>query len=233
MFRVSPFSVKAIFVSISNISLPKTGCEYFCKELFARTLYLPMYAAGPQHILARQTSRWQWILRGWKIHLSLHLFIKREDISAGMPPEIRCSHARQPAATLPTRFSIKQANNTIPTPINKWLFLNKVLYTNPLAEATHHILMGTLRRSKLCLSSLPSRLPLFFTSEQSKGLKICGGSWNHNSSYAFTSSLYSRLLVKVQRHLCFMIDSAIKRCCPYSFSSIMSSTTHTNSYLLC
>lgn len=37
----------------------------------------------------------------------------------GRPLETWHSHARRPATTLPTRFSIKQANNTIPTPINK------------------------------------------------------------------------------------------------------------------
>lgn len=35
------------------------------------------------------------------------------------PLETRRSHARRPVTTVPTRFSIKQANNTIPTPINK------------------------------------------------------------------------------------------------------------------
>lgn len=54
-------------------------------------------------------------------------------------------HARgmRPATTLPTRFSIKQANNKIPTPINKWSFLNKVVYTEPLTAATHHNLMAS------------------------------------------------------------------------------------------
>lgn len=66
---------------------------------------------------------------------------RRKIFLQGCPPEMWHSHARWPAATLPTRFSIKQANNTIPTPINKWSFLNKVLYTEPLAEATHHTLM--------------------------------------------------------------------------------------------
>lgn len=61
----------------------------------------------------------------------------------GRPLETWHSHARRPATTLPTRFSIKQANNTIPTPINKWSFLNKVVYTQPLAEATHHNLMAS------------------------------------------------------------------------------------------
>lgn len=35
------------------------------------------------------------------------------------PLETWRSHARRPVTTVPTRFSIKQANNTIPTPINK------------------------------------------------------------------------------------------------------------------
>lgn len=68
---------------------------------------------------------------------------RRKIFLQGCPLERWHSHARRPAATLPTRFSIKQANNTIPTPINKWSFLNKVLYTEPLAEATHHNLMGS------------------------------------------------------------------------------------------
>lgn len=52
--------------------------------------------------------------------VSLHLFIAGQEIFLRRRPlETRRSHARRPAATLPTRFSIKQANNTIPTPINK------------------------------------------------------------------------------------------------------------------
>lgn len=123
---------------------------------------------------------------------------RRKIFLQGCPPEMRCSHARRPAATLPTRFSIKQANNTIPTPINKWSFQNKVLYTNPLAEATHHTLMGTQRRSKLCLS--PFSFYLWAKWETDNLWRRSRGSG------AFTSSLYHHLLVKVQRRLCFMID---------------------------
>lgn len=92
---------------------------------------------------------------------------RRKIFLQGCPPEMRRSHARRPAATLPTRFSIKQANNTIPTPINKWSFLNKVLYTEPLTEATHHTLMGP------CTSQSyfsPLSLP-FCIFEQSEGTK--------------------------------------------------------------
>lgn len=69
-----------------------------------------------------------------------YLSKKGRRCSAAKPPE-RCSHASS-GATLPARFSIKQANNTIPTPINKWSFLNKVMYTGPLTEAPHHSFMG-------------------------------------------------------------------------------------------
>lgn len=79
----------------------------------------------------------------WMKYLSIPFTYssRRKIFLQGCPPEMWHSHARRPAATLPTRFSIKQANNTIPTPINKWSFLDKVLYTETLTEATHHTLM--------------------------------------------------------------------------------------------
>lgn len=92
---------------------------------------------------------------------------RRETFLQGCPLEMWRSHARRPAATLPTRFSIKQANNTIPTPINKWSFLNKVLYTEPLAEATHHNLMGPCTGQSYFSPSLSFFLSFFF--EQSEG----------------------------------------------------------------
>lgn len=68
---------------------------------------------------------------------------RRKIFLQGCPLEMWHSHGMRPAATLPTRFSIKQANNKIPTPINKWSFLNKVVYTEPLTVATHHNLMAS------------------------------------------------------------------------------------------
>lgn len=114
---------------------------------------------------------------------------RRKIFLQGCPPEMWRSHARRPAATLPTRFSIKQANNTIPTPINKWSFLNKVLYTQPLTEATHHTLMepctGQTYFSPLSLSLL---LSVFLYLWAEWGNKVNGGSRNRWSWGPFRSS---------------------------------------------
>lgn len=99
--------------------------------------------AGWLHIPTDQTSQ-ATMDSVWMKNLSVPFTYssRRKIFLQGCPPEMWRSHARRPVATLPTRFSIKQANNTIPTPINKWSFLNKVLYTEPVTEATHHTLMG-------------------------------------------------------------------------------------------
>ncbi len=115
--------------------------------------------------LTRHLER-QWILCEWKMHLSPSLIHQGGRLFCRDALEMWRSHARRPAATLPTRFSIKQANNTIPTSINKWSFLNKVLYTEPLAEATHHNLMGLCSGQSYFSPSL--LLPIFFF-EQSEG----------------------------------------------------------------
>lgn len=110
---------------------------------------------------------------------------RRKIFLQGCPLEMWRSHARRPATTLPTRFSIKQANNTIPTPINKWSFLNKVLYTEPLTEATHHNLMEPCSSQ----SYFSPSLSLYLLVEW--GYKVIGGSWNrrkqtHSHHHAIT-----------------------------------------------
>lgn len=121
---------------------------------------------------------------------------RRKIFLQGCPLEMWRSHARRPAATLPTRFSIKQANNTIPTPINKWSFLNKVLYTEPLTEATHHNLMGSCTGQSY--SSPSSYLHLWAE------WGCNGGSWNRRSRWAIIIIIVpSRGLtqVKIQHYL--------------------------------
>lgn len=68
-----------------------------------------------------------------EIFINADLFIGKK-ISAGGPQEITLTC--QAVATFPASFSIKQANNTIPTPINKSAFQNKVQYTGSLQGST-------------------------------------------------------------------------------------------------
>lgn len=146
---------------------------------------------------------------------------RRETFLQGCPLEMWRSHARRPAATLPTRFSIKQANNTIPTPINKWSFLNKVLYTEPLAEATHHNLMGPCTGQSYFSPSL--LLPIFFLWAE---WGSSGGSWNRRSGGAFRSSSCHHLAQHWLRYstICFMIYEAINMRFPPSTPSFFLSS---------
>lgn len=132
---------------------------------------------------------------------------RRKIFLQGCPPETWRSHARRPAATLPTRFSIKQANNTIPTPINKWSFLNKVLYTEPLTEATHHNLMGPCTGQSYFSPSLLLPSLLYLRAEWASN----GGSWNRRLRGAFRSSSCHHLAQHWLRYstICFMIYEAI------------------------
>lgn len=152
-------------------------CFYVCEYTFWAYMcdWVCVYAlasdeAGARwlHIPTDQTSQ-ATMDSVWMKNLSTTFTYssRRKIFLQGCPPEMRRSHARRPAATLPTRFSIKQANNTIPTPINKWSFLNKVLYTEPLTEATHHTLMGPCT-SQSYFSPLSLPLSIF---EQSEGTK--------------------------------------------------------------
>lgn len=104
---------------------------------------------------------------------------RRKIFLQGRPLEMWLSHARPSAATLPTRFSIKQVNNTIPTPINKWLFLNKVLYLEPLTKATHHNLMWSCT-GQIYSPSSSSCLYIW------AWLGINRGCWNMRSIWAVT-----------------------------------------------
>ena len=141
---------------------------------------------------------------------------RRKIFLQGCPLEMWRSHARRPAATLPTRFSIKQANNTIPTPINKWLFLNKVLYTEPLTEATHHNLMGPCTGQSYFSPSLLPHIFLYLWAEW--------GSWNRRSRDAFRSSSCHHLAQHWLRYstICFMIYEAINMHCPPLLSLFLS-----------
>lgn len=152
---------------------------------------------------------------------------RRKIFLQGCPPEMWRSHARRPAATLPTRFSIKQANNTIPTPINKWSFLNKVLYTEPLTEATHHTLMGPCTGQSYFSPSLLLSIFLYLW-----GHKVNGGSWNRRSRVAFRSSSCHHLAQHWLRNntICFMIYEAINMRSPPSVSSLSRTHKNTNTY---
>lgn len=66
----------------------------------------------------------------WIKYSSTLTYLSGRRFLQGGPLEITLTC--QPVATLPASFSIKQANNTIPTPINKSAFLNKVQYTGSL-----------------------------------------------------------------------------------------------------
>ncbi len=66
----------------------------------------------------------------WMKYSSTLTYLSGRRFLQGGPQEITLTC--QPVATLPASFSIKQANNTIPTPINKSAFLNKVQYTGSL-----------------------------------------------------------------------------------------------------
>ncbi len=157
---------------------------------------------------------------------------RRKIFLQGCPPEMWRSHARRPAATLPTRFSIKQANNTIPTPINKWSFLNKVLYTEPLTEATHHTLMGPCTGQSYFS---PSLLSIVLYLWAAWGNKVNGGSWNWRSGGAFRSSSCHHLAQHWLRYstICFMIYEAINIRFPppapsFSLSLSLSSLSRTH-----
>lgn len=153
---------------------------------------------------------------------------RRNIFLQGCPQEMWRSHARRPAATLPTRFSIKQANNTIPTPINKWLFLNKVLYTEPLTEATHHTLMGPVPAKVIPLLSPSFYLSLLCTE---RGNKVNRGSWNRRRWVAFRSSSCHHLAQHWLRYstISFMIYEAINM---LFLSPSPSSRSHTNTQTL-
>lgn len=144
---------------------------------------------------------------------------RRKIFLQGCPPEMWHSHARWPVATLPTRFSIKQANNTIPTPINKWSFLNKVLYTEPLAEATHHTLM------KPCTSQ-SYFFPSFYIYEESrtKSVEVA----ETREAEAFRSSSYHYLAQHWLRYstIYFKIYEAINMRCPHSFTFTHTKNRH-------
>ena len=131
-------------------------CARAC-VLVSKDSYFFLPPAGWLHIPTDQTSP-ATMDSVWMKNLSVPLTYSsgRKIFLQGCPPETWRSHARRSAATLPTRFSIKQANNTIPTPINKWLFLNKVLYIEPLTEATHHSLMEPCPGQSFLSAPFPS-----------------------------------------------------------------------------
>lgn len=139
---------------------------------------------------------------------------RRKIVLQGCPLEIWRSHARQPTATLPTRFSIKQANNTIPTPINKWSFLNKVLYTEPLTEATHHNLMGSCTGQSY--SSLLLPIFIFEQSEDAVEVAETGEADEPSSSSSCHHGAQHRLRYST---MCFMIYEAINMRFPPSSPS--------------
>lgn len=150
----------------------------------------------------------QWILCEWKMHLSPSLIHQGGRFFCRDALQRRGAHMPGgPAATLPTRFSIKQANNTIPTPINKWSFLNKVLYTEPLTEATHHNLMGPCTGQSYFSPSLLLPIFLYLRAEWASN----GGSWNRRRRGAFRSSSCHHLAQHWLRYstICFMIYEAI------------------------
>lgn len=153
---------------------------------------------------------------------------RRKIFLQGCPPETWRSHARRPAATLPTRFSIKQANNTIPTPINKWSFLNKVLYTEPLTEATHHNLMGPCTGQSYFSPSLLLPSLLYLRAEWASN----GGSWNRRLRGAFRSSSCHHLAQHWLRYstICFMIYEAINMRFPPPSSSSFPLVSFTNEH---
>lgn len=168
---------QALFVELLDVHSLDGGCASTCASIHFELICVTecVYAlasdeAGARwlHIPTDQTSQ-ATMDSVWMKNLSTSFTYssRRKIFLQGCPPEMRRSHARRPAATLPTRFSIKQANNTIPTPINKWSFLNKVLYTEPLTEATHHTLMGPCT-SQSYFSPLSLPLSIF---EQSEGTK--------------------------------------------------------------
>lgn len=93
--------------------------KHFSLHVYVRGVVL-VFPTDLQVDRTADVSSDNWLHGMKNTSISLHLFIARQEIFLRRRPlETRRSHARRPAATLPTRFSIKQANNTIPTPINK------------------------------------------------------------------------------------------------------------------
>lgn len=141
----------ALSVNINHSNEKRAMCEY------PHSLYVSeLAAAGWLHILPDQTAQ-ATMDSAWMKNSSVPFTYssRRKIFLQGRPPEMRHSHVRRPAATLPTRFSIKQANNTIPTPINKWSFLNKVLYTNLSLWGHSSHFNGNLHWPELFLSLSP------------------------------------------------------------------------------
>lgn len=148
---------------------------------------------------------------------------RRKIFLQGRPLEMWHSHARPSAATLPTRFSIKQVNNTIPTPINKWLFLNKVLYTEPLTKATRHNLMWSCT-GQIYSPSSSSCLYIW------AWLGINRGCWNMRSIWAVTIIIIVIIIVaslgktqvKIQHYMFRICDAINVHFSPSSHSFFLS-----------